>query len=120
MVGAVLSHGEGNEAVVSLDVPLEDLRAWPQHTLETRPVQLHTLERTTRDDGGRPGTVQQQSYFTWSKKIRDNGMTVVHGCSLITANEVTGIIQECALTVKFGNKMLNEIGLKVPSVTAHR
>lgn len=37
-IGADLSHGERDEAVVSLDVPLEDLWAGPEHTLEAGPV----------------------------------------------------------------------------------
>lgn len=58
--GAGRSHCEGDEAVVSLNVPLEDLGARPQHALEARPVQLHALERAPGHHGGRPGTVQQQ------------------------------------------------------------
>lgn len=59
-MGAGWSHCEGDEAVVSLNVPLEDLGARPQHALEARPVQLDALERAPSDHGGRPGTVQQQ------------------------------------------------------------
>jgi len=61
--GADMSHSKGDEAVVSLDVPLEDLWARPQHTLKAGPVQLHTLQRTPGDDSGCPGTVQQQGDF---------------------------------------------------------
>lgn len=68
--GADVSHGEGDEAVVSLDVPLEDLRAGPQHSLEAGPVQLHALERTAGDDGCRPGAVQQEGDLTWRRKER--------------------------------------------------
>lgn len=66
--GAERSHSERDEAVVSLDVPLEDLWAWPQHTLKARPVQLHTLERTSSDYCGCPGAVQQQGDFTWRRR----------------------------------------------------
>lgn len=59
-----LSHSERDEAVVSLDVPLEDLWARSQHTFEAGPVQLHALERAASHYGGRPGTVQQQGDFT--------------------------------------------------------
>lgn len=60
-----LSHSERDEAVVSLDIPLEDLRARSQHTFEAGPVQLHALERAASHYGGCPGTVQQQGDFTW-------------------------------------------------------
>lgn len=63
-MGAELSHCEGDETVVSLNVPLEDLGARPQHALEAGPVQLHALERAPGHHGGRPGTVQQQGDFT--------------------------------------------------------
>lgn len=66
--GADLSHCERDEAVVSLDVPLKDLWAGPQHTLKAGPVQLHTLEWTTGNYSGGPGTVQQQGDFTWRRK----------------------------------------------------
>lgn len=68
--GAGLSHGERDEAVVSLDVSLQDLRARPQHTLEAGPVQLHTLEWTTGDYSSRPGPVQEQGNFPWRNKKR--------------------------------------------------
>lgn len=67
-IGAELSHSEGDEAVVSLDVPLEDLRARSQHTLEAGPVQLHALEWSASDYGGRPGAIQQQGDFTWKQR----------------------------------------------------
>lgn len=54
------SDGEGDEAVVALDVPLQDLGAGPQHALEAGPVQLHALERAPGHHGGRPRPVQQQ------------------------------------------------------------
>lgn len=74
--GFDLSHRERNEAVVSLDVPLEDLWARPQHALEAGPVQLHTLERAAGDYSGGPGAVQQQGDFTWTRKMRGHtGLT---------------------------------------------
>ena len=63
-----MSHGEGDEAVVSLDVPLEDLGARSKNSLKAGPVQLHTLEGPTGDDSGCPGTVQQQGDLTWVKR----------------------------------------------------
>lgn len=58
------SDGERDEAVVSLDVPLEDLGAGAQHTLKARPVQLHALEGAAGHHRGRPRTVQQQRDLT--------------------------------------------------------
>lgn len=58
--GRAGSDGEGDEAVVALDVALEDLGAGAQHALETGPVQLHALEGTAGHHGGRPGPVQEQ------------------------------------------------------------
>lgn len=49
---------EGNEAVISLNVPLENLRAGPEDALETWPVQLHALERASGHDCGCTGSVQ--------------------------------------------------------------
>lgn len=63
--GAKVSHSEGDEAVVSLDVPLQDLWAQSQHAFKADPVQLHAFEGTASDDGGCPGAVQQQGDFTW-------------------------------------------------------
>lgn len=61
--------GERYEAVVSLDVSLEDLGAGAEDALEARPVQLDALERTPGHDRGRPGPVQQQGYLAWREKI---------------------------------------------------
>lgn len=58
--GAAGSDGQGDEAVVTLDAPLEDLGAGAQHALEAGPVQLHALEGPAGHHGGRPGPVQQQ------------------------------------------------------------
>lgn len=54
------SDGERDEAVVALDVPLEDLGAGPQHTLKAGPVQLHALEGPPRHHRGRPGPIQEK------------------------------------------------------------
>lgn len=62
---AKVSHGEGDEAVVSLDVPLQDLWTQSQHAFKADPVQLHAFEGTPSDDGGCPGAVQQQGDLTW-------------------------------------------------------
>lgn len=73
-VRAGRSHREGDEAVVSLNVPLEDLGARPQHALKARPVQLDALERTPGHHGGRPGTVQQQGDLPCKKEERGESM----------------------------------------------
>lgn len=65
-----MSHSERDKAVVSLDVPLENLRARAQHTLEAGPIQLHTLQGSAGDYGGCPGTVQQQGDFAWTRTRR--------------------------------------------------
>lgn len=59
------SDGEGDETVVALDVPLEDLRAGAQHALEAGPVQLDALEGPPGHHGGCPGPVQQQRDLPW-------------------------------------------------------
>lgn len=59
---------EGNEAVVSLNVPLEDLGAGAEHSLEAGPVQLHALEGSTCHHRGCPGPVEQQGYLTWKQR----------------------------------------------------
>lgn len=56
--------GERDEAVVLLDVAFEDVRARPQHPLETRPVQFDALQRATGHHGGCTGPVHQQSDLT--------------------------------------------------------
>lgn len=94
--GADVSHGEGDEAVVSLDVPLEDLWAWPQHALKAGSVQLHALERTAGDYGGCPGAVQQQGDFTWRRRMRRRrergqsagaSLNVFHVCIVLSVCE---------------------------------
>lgn len=65
--GFDLSHGEGDEAVVSLDVSLEDLGAGPQHTLKAGPVQLYALEGPAGHHRGCSGPVQQQGDLAWSE-----------------------------------------------------
>lgn len=62
------SDGEGDEAVVALDVPLEDLGAGAQHALKAGPVQLDTLEGPSGHHGGRPGPVQQQRDLPWGAR----------------------------------------------------
>ena len=54
-------HGQRHEAVVLLDVPLEDVRARSEDSLEPRPVQLDTLERPHGSHGGSSGPVQHES-----------------------------------------------------------
>lgn len=76
--GAEESHGERDEAVVSLDVPLENLRARSQHALKADPVQLDAFERAPGDDGGRPGAVQQQGDFTWGGGSALTGGSTFH------------------------------------------
>lgn len=74
------SHGQRDEAVVSLDVPLQDLRARPQHTLEAWPVQFHALEGSAGDNGGGPGTVQQQGDLTWMEGRRNRKRRINSSC----------------------------------------
>lgn len=69
------SDGEGDEAVVALDVPLEDLGAGAQHALEAGPVQLHALEGPPGHHGGRPGPVQQQRDLPWGRE-RASGLRI--------------------------------------------
>lgn len=59
--------GERNEAVVSLNVSLEDLGAGAEHSLKAGPVQLHTLEGSSCHHRGCPGPVEQQGYLTWKQ-----------------------------------------------------
>lgn len=58
---------ERNEAVVSLNVSLEDFGAGAEHSFKAGPVQLHTLEGSTCHHRGRPGPVEQQGYLTWKQ-----------------------------------------------------
>ena len=67
------SDGEGDEAVVTLDVPLEDLGAGPQHALEAGPVQLHALEGAPGHHSGRPGPVQEQCNLPWGRERVTSG-----------------------------------------------
>ena len=62
------SDGEGDEAVVALDAPLEDLGAGAQHALEAGPVQLHARQGPPGHHGGRPGPVQQQRDLPWGRE----------------------------------------------------
>lgn len=64
LCGRNRSDGERNEAVVSLDVPLEDFGAGPEHALEAGPVQLHALQGSTRHHRGGSGPVEQQRDLT--------------------------------------------------------
>lgn len=52
--------GEGHEAVVLLDVPLQDVGAGTQHALKPGAVELDALERALGGDGGGAGPVQHQ------------------------------------------------------------
>lgn len=61
------SDGQRDEAVVALDVPLEDLGDGAQHALEAGPVQLDALEGPPGHHGGRPGPVQQQRDLPWGR-----------------------------------------------------
>lgn len=61
------SDGQRDEAVIALDVPLEDLGDGAQHALEAGPVQLDALEGPPGHHGGRPGPVQQQRDLPWGR-----------------------------------------------------
>lgn len=60
------SHRQRHKAVVLGDVTLQNVWARPQHPLKPGSVQLHTLERATRDHCGRSRPVQQQCNLTWN------------------------------------------------------
>lgn len=64
------SDSEGDEAVVTLDVSFQDFRAGAEDAFETRPVQLHTLERTPGHHSGCTGSVQQQCNLPWREERR--------------------------------------------------
>lgn len=51
--------GERNEAVVSLDVSLEDFGTGAQHAFEAGPIQLHALQGSACHHGGGAGPVEQ-------------------------------------------------------------
>lgn len=65
------SDGQRHEAVVLLDVAFEYVRARPQDTLETGPVQLDALQGPPGDHGGSAGTVHQQSDLTWKAQRKN-------------------------------------------------
>lgn len=69
--GRKVSDRQWYKTVVLLDVPLEDIRAGTQHTLEPGPVQLHTFQGATSHDGGSTRTVHQQSNLTWDSTKRE-------------------------------------------------
>lgn len=56
--------GQRNEAVILGNVSLQDVGTQAEHTLEASPIQLHALERPTRNHRGRPGPIQQQCDLT--------------------------------------------------------
>ena len=58
------SDGEGNKAVVLLNVSLQDVRAGTQDSLEPRPVQFHTLEGSACNNSGSTRPVHQQGDLT--------------------------------------------------------
>lgn len=51
--------GERNEAVVSLDVPLEDFGTRTEHAFEAGPIQLYALQGSACHHGGSSGPVEQ-------------------------------------------------------------
>lgn len=58
------SDRERNEAVVLLDVSLQDVRAGTQDAFEPWPVQFDALEGSACDYGGSTGPVHQQGDLT--------------------------------------------------------
>lgn len=64
------SDREGNEAVVLLDVSLQDVGAGAQDSLKPRPVQFDTLEGSAGNNSGSTGPVHQQGDLTWWKQER--------------------------------------------------
>lgn len=59
------SDREGNEAIVLLNVSLQDVRAGTQDAFEAWPVQFDTLEGSACNNGGSTGPVHQQGDLTW-------------------------------------------------------
>lgn len=57
-------NGEGDKAVVLVDVALQDVWAWPQNTFKACTVQLDTLERSPGHHCCCTRPIQQQRYFT--------------------------------------------------------
>lgn len=58
---------ERDEAVVSLNVSLEDLGAGAEHSFEAGPVELHTLQGSACHHRRSPGPVEQQCYLAWGR-----------------------------------------------------
>jgi hypothetical protein len=65
------SDGQGHEAVVLLDVPLEDVWARAKDAFKPRPVQLNALQRAPGNHSGSPRTIHQQGNFTWKRDSND-------------------------------------------------
>lgn len=58
------SDRERDEAVVLLNVPLENIWTRPKHSLKSGSVQFDTLQRSLGCHGSSPGAVQHQSNLT--------------------------------------------------------
>lgn len=58
------SDWERDEAVVLLNVPLENIWTRPKHSLKSGSVQFDTLQRSLGCHGSSPGAVQHQSNLT--------------------------------------------------------
>lgn len=69
------SDRQGHEAVVLLDVALEDVGARAENALEPWPVQLDALQRATGHHGGCTGPVHQQSDLAWRGEGAESGHT---------------------------------------------
>ena len=68
------SDRQGHEAVVLLDVALEDVGARAEDALEPRPVQLDALQWAAGHHGGCAGPVHQQGDLAW----RERGLRAAH------------------------------------------
>lgn len=61
------SDGQRDEAVVLLNVPLQDFRAFAEHAFEAGPVELDALEQTLGDHGCSARPIEQQRDLTCGK-----------------------------------------------------
>ena len=70
-------HNQWHEAVVLLNVPLEDVNTRPKHSLKPLPVQLDTLQCPPGLDSRCTRSIQHQSNLTCWRKVKQS-----HSCLL--------------------------------------
>lgn len=83
------SDGQWHEAVVLLDVSLEDIWAWAKDAFKPRSVQLNALQRATGNHSGSPGTIHQQGNFTWKETVK----TITYGSYFLKGSTSEQVIQ---------------------------